>query len=109
MIEAALKDLYVITGRAALFTEDKMVRDNGAPIEYDTILQLDEEEYLLITAEIGFFRLVQTDVNNLFGYATDAMTITNADKPYSNLAATIAELEQKRRTLYYKMVRYNLL
>ena len=52
---------------------------------------------------------MQTNVNNVFGYSTDALTVTNADKPYANLAATIAELEQKRRTLYYKMVRFNLL
>lgn len=109
MIESALRHLFVITGRAATYKEENMVRDEGFPVSYDIVLQLDEEEYLLVSAEIEFFRLVQTNVNNVFGYSTDALTITNADKPYANLSATISELEQKRRMLYYKMVRYNLL
>lgn len=109
MIESALRHLFVITGRAALYDEEKLLREDGLPAQYDIVLQLDEEEYLVASAEIDFFRLVQTNVNNVFGYSTDALTITNADKPYANLSATIAELEQKRRTLYYKMVRYNLL
>lgn len=98
-----------MTGRAALFNETRMQRVDSKPVSYDISLQIDEEEYLLLTAEIGFFRLVQTSVNNVFGYSTDALTITNADKPYANLAATISDLEQKHRALYYKMVRFNLL
>lgn len=86
-----------------------MTREDTVPTAYEYVMQLDEEEYLLATAEIGFFRMVQTNVNNVFGYSTDAMTITNSDKPYVNLSTTIAELEQKQRMLYYKMVRYNLL
>jgi len=109
MIENALRHLLVTTGRAALYDEAKMSRFINMPMRYDISLQIDEEEYLLLSAEIGFFRKVQTNVNNIFGYSTDALTITNADKPYANLSATISELEQKQRTLYYKMVRFNLL
>ena len=109
MIENALRHLLVVTGRAALYDEGKMMRFADMPMHYDMSLQIDEEEYLLLSAEISFFRKVQTNVNNIFGYSTDALTITNADKPYANLSATISELEQKQRTLYYKMVRFNLL
>lgn len=109
MIESALRHLFVVTGRSAVFRDEKLIRTDGVPVAYDFDIQLDEEEYLLVTAEIGFFRLVQTNVNNVFGYSTDAMTITNSDKPYANLSATIAELTQKQRMLYYKMIRYNLL
>ncbi len=52
---------------------------------------------------------MQTDVNRIVGYATDALTITNADKPYANISQTIAELMNKQRILYYKMVRFSLL
>lgn len=37
------------------------------------------------------------------------MSITNADKPYVNIGQTIAELMNRQRVLYYKMVRYTLL
>lgn len=55
-------------------------------------LDADEYEYVLTTAEVSFYRRVQSDVNRIIGYSTDAMTITNADKPYANLSQTIAEL-----------------
>lgn len=109
LILSALRKLYIETGRAALYTENKLIYEDELPVRYDADLMIDEEEYLLATAEVDFFRKVQSDVNNVFGYSTDALTITNADKPYVNLSATIGELEHKRRILYYKMVRFNLL
>lgn len=64
---------------------------------------------MLVTAEIGFYRKIQTSVNSIVGYTTDAMSITNADKPYVYLSTTIKELENKRRILFYKMTRYSML
>ena len=64
---------------------------------------------MLTTAEMCFYRKVQADVNRIVGYSTDAMTVTNADKPYANLSQTLAELANRQRILYYKMVRYTLL
>lgn len=64
---------------------------------------------MLTTAEIGFYRRVQSDVNRIVGYSTDAMSITNADKPYANISQTVAELTARQRVLYYKMARYTLL
>lgn len=62
-----------------------------------------------MTAEIGFYRKVQGSVNSIVGYTTDALSVTNADKPYIYLGATIKELENKRRMLFYKMTRYSIL
>lgn len=76
----AARHLYVMTGRYTQYDAD-IVPD----------LDADEYEYVLTTAEIGFYRRVQSDVNRIIGYSTDAMTITNADKPYANLSQTIAE------------------
>lgn len=64
---------------------------------------------MLVTAEIGFYRKVQTDVNNIVGYTTDALSVTNADKPFQYIGATVRELENKRRVLYYKMTRFSML
>lgn len=109
MVVSALRNLYVLTGRATLYNEEKLVYEEGLPVLYDASLQVDEEEYVLLTAEIDLFRKVQTEVNNAFGYSTDALTITNADRPYANLSTTVNELENRRRVLYYKMTRFNLL
>ena len=75
---------------------------------YDREFQIDEEEYILILCRIEFFQRVQTDVNNSFGYSTDALTVTNADKPYANLKDTLDKIDNERRIIYYKMVRYTL-
>lgn len=109
MIVAALKELYIETGRAALFDIGKMAFEDDLPVAYDAVLMVDEETYVLLSAQIAFLRKVQTDTNNIVGYSTDAMSITNADRPYANLSTSLSELEQKRRVLYYKMVRYTLL
>lgn len=95
-------------------------RDINRPAEYDTSLfindvdglmydrtfMIDEEEYILILCRLEFFQRVQTDVNNSFGYSTDALTVTNADKPYANLKDTIENLQHERRICFNKMVRY---
>ena len=72
-------------------------------------MSADEYEYVLTTAEISLYRRVQSDVNRIVGYSTDAMTITNADKPYANISQTISELLNRQRILYYKMTRFVLL
>lgn len=60
----------------------------------------------MLVAQIGFFKKVQADVNNIVGYTTNALTVTGADKPYAHLQDTIANLENERRIVYYKMHRY---
>ena len=98
IVRQAVRHLYVMTGRYMQYDENIAIA-----------LSADEYEYVLTTAEIGFYRRVQSDVNRIVGYSTDAMTITNADKPYSNISQTVNELLNRQRILYYKMTRYVLL
>ena len=98
MVTQAVRYLYVMAGRYLQFDPES---------EFE--LTADEYEYVLTTAEMNFYRKVQADVNRIVGYSTDAMTITNADKPYANISQTLAELANRQRILYYKMVRYTLL
>lgn len=109
MIAQAIRYLYVMTGRATQFSAALLIYEEEMPARFNADLVADELEYVLVTAEINFYRRVQTDVNRIIGYATDALTVTNADKPYANLSQTISELTNKQRILYYKMVRFNLL
>lgn len=80
IVRQAIRHLYVMTGRGEQYSADA-----------DVALSADEWEYVLTTAEIGFYRRVQSDVNRIVGYSTDAMTITNADKPYANISQTVSE------------------
>ena len=98
IVRQAVRHLYVMTGRYTQYDENTAIA-----------LSADEYEYVLTTAEIGFYRRVQSDVNRIVGYSTDAMTITNADKPYANISQTVNELLNRQRILYYKMTRFVLL
>lgn len=107
-IRKAIKKLFVDTGRASAYKDELFAEDeNGnAILNYDILI--DEEEYIMLVAQIGFYKFVQNDKNNIVGYTTDALSITNADKPYANLKDTIEKLEKERRIVYYKMVRFAL-
>lgn len=107
MILQGVETLFIDTGRALLFDDIQKVDDDGIPyLDYD--FKIDEKKYVLLAAKILFFKRVQTDVNNIVSYTTNALTVANADKPYGHLQETINDLEQERRRLYYKMVRFNI-
>ena len=98
IVRQAIRHLYVMTGRSEQYDGETAI-----------ILNADEYEYALTTAELAFYHKVRADVNRIVGYSTDAMSITNADKPYANISQTIAELSNRQRILYYKMTRFVLL
>lgn len=128
MIVRALERLFVDTGRAVEYDETKYVEvpingessdtpddsqeESEEPVVsyygYDADFLLDEKLYIMLCAQMEFFRKVQSDVNNAFGYTTDALSVTHADKPYENLKDTVGSLDNERRIIYYKMVRYTL-
>jgi len=109
MVIDGIERLFVDTGRSDQYDEElyKTIEDTE-DYGYDYVFPLDERRYIQICAQINFFSKVQSDVNNTFGYSTDALTVTNADKPYANLKDTIGNLDNERRIIYYKMVRYTL-
>ena len=111
MVIDGIERLFVDTGRSTAYDEEKyitVVTEEESYYGYDADFPLDERRYIRICSQIGFFSKVQSDVNNTFGYSTDALTVTNADKPYANLKDTIEKLDNERRIIYYKMVRYTL-
>ncbi len=115
MVKHGVRRLYVDTQQASdfrpdMFFEEKVSDDSDETIVYfEKDLPLDEQEYVLCCAQIAFLKEVAHDVNNIVGYTTDALTVTNADKPYANLKDSIEKAENDRRITYYKMVRYNML
>lgn len=111
MVIDGIERLFVDTGRSEQYNEELYVTVDASEDSYygyDATFPLDERRYIQICAQINFFAKVQSDVNNTFGYSTDALTVTNADKPYANLRDTIDKLDNERRIIYYKMVRYTL-
>lgn len=111
MVIDGIERLFVDTGRSGEYDEEKYVVVSEGEEEYygyDANFPLDEKRYIQLCSEMNFFSKVQSDVNNTFGYSTDALTVTNADKPYANLKDTLDKIDNERRIIYYKMVRYTL-
>lgn len=107
MVIYGLRKLLIDTGRAQTYDSALLTYDSETgETHYDIDLDIDEEEYILLVAQQQFYRRVANDVNNIVGYTTDALTVTNADKPYANIKDTLSNLENERRILYFKMCRY---
>ena len=102
-----LQSMFIATGRGMEYEDTWITYDeNGLIVSVSEDLKIDELRYAYLRAKIEFFKQVQTDVNNIVGYTTDALTVTIADKPYQNLAQTIELLEKELRQIFYTMVRY---
>lgn len=111
----AIQDLFVVTGRAYQYSDYTIIYEDvtesgetySVPSEFDYDFVLDEELYILCRAQISIFEKIRAQYNDLLGYSTNALTVTNADKPYAYITGTIGELENRMRRYYYKMVRYS--
>lgn len=104
-----IEDLFIMTGRALSYYGFTQTQDEatGLPTEYSYDLPLDEELYVLCRAQVEIYSKVRTQYSDILGYTTNALTVTNADKPYSYLTGTINELNDQLKVYYYKMVRYS--
>ncbi len=109
MIADSIRHLYVMTGRALTFSEDMFERENGRYISFSVDLPLDEREYVILCAELGFYKKVQSSVDDLTSYTTDAMAVSHGDKPFANLQQKIDGVENRLNQVWYKMIRYHLL
>lgn len=107
MVVYGIKRLFIDTGRALEF-DNSIFYEAEDELLCEMNFAIDEEEYILLVAQIQFFKRVQLDANTAVSYSTDAMTVTQANKPYEHLQDTIEKLEARRRELYYRMVRYTL-
>lgn len=105
MILKGIETQFIDSGRASTFDGLEKGEEEYAPyIDYD--FTVTEKHYVMVCAQIDFFKRVQSDVNNIVSYTTDALSVTNADKPYAHLQDTLAGLENERRRLHYKMTDY---
>lgn len=107
MIVYGLKRLLIDTGRASSFNTSNLRTDNGELI-YDDNFNIDEIEYIMLVSQIRFFQIIRASVNEMVSYTTDALSVTQGDKPYANISGTLNELENERRIVYYKMVPYTI-
>lgn len=109
LIADAIRYLYIVTGRTMQFDDSMFSYADGMCTSFSQDTYLDEKEYILVTAEIAFYRKVQSGVSDLTSYTTDAMSVTHGDKPFANLEQKLQDLEKTQNIIWHKMIRYNLL
>lgn len=108
MVVRAIKKFFVDINHPTDYNPSLWTTNDKNETCYDRDFLLDEEEYIKILCRMEFFQRVQMDVNNSFGYSTNALTVTNADKPYANLKDTLEDIQHERRIAFNKMIRYTL-
>lgn len=108
MVVRAIRKFFVDINHPTEYDRALWTTDENENVYYDRDFALDEEEYIMLLCKIEFFQRVQTDVNDAMSYSTNALTVTNADKPYANLENTLSELQHERRINFNKMIRYTL-
>ncbi len=100
---------FVIDGVKALYVD--LNKSEAYRDEFDEDIQefvnkkllISEEEYILLKAHHRFYETVQADVNNIVGYSTDSLSVTNADKPYANISNEMARIERRLIDLFFKV------
>lgn len=106
-VKAAIRDLYVVTGRAEEYSSELYIKERGK-VYLTATLKADEILYIILTAKMLMLEAIRRGVSEMVSYTTDALSVTGGDKPYKNLTGDIDELKQERRIVYHKMIRYTL-
>lgn len=109
IIRRAIRRLYVDTDRDIMFTSDLFILGEDGKEIFSEDLRPDEIEYILCLAKKLFFKKVQTSVNEMVSYSTNALKVTQGDKPYANLKDTLDDLEKERIELFHRMHRFSTL
>jgi hypothetical protein len=99
----AIEDMFVVTGRQSEYAQYDYVMES----EFTYTLSLDEELYVICMAQVEIFKKCRAQYDDMLGYTTNALSVTNADKPFVYISNTIRELEDRARLYFYKMVRYS--
>lgn len=82
MVVHGLKRLFIDTGRADSYDSNKLYSIDDELV-YDENLNINEEEYIKIVSQMQFFQTVRASVNAMVSYSTDALSVTQGDKPYA--------------------------
>ena len=106
-IAEAIRHMYVMTGRALTFSEDWFTSEGNMYTLFSQDLPLDEQDYILVTAEVLFYTEAQTAVDHLVSYTTDAFSLTHGDKPFQNITEMLKDAQRRQREIWYKMTRYH--
>lgn len=95
------KKFYIAIGAESSWTTEF----DGTDTITRTLSEL-ELDYCVLASEIAFYDQLIGNWNTLIGYTTNALTITNANKPFENIRDLIKTKKIELVNLFYKMTEY---
>lgn len=108
IIIESIERLYIDTSRVNEYSDGMFVINPVDNTEYFMAeLDIDEKRYVMCCAKLNFYNIVADNYSSMTSFSTDAITVTQGDKPFANLKSQIEEIESERRRLFYKLARFN--
>lgn len=108
IVVRAVRKFFVDINHPEEYQLERWTTDENDDTCYDRTFNITEEDYIKILCRIEFIQRVQMDKNGMVSYSTDAITVSNADKPFVNMNKSLEELQHERRIVYNKMIEYTL-
>lgn len=100
IVLSGTKRYYIDIGKDSQFSSD--YTSVPSP-QLNSDLLLSEIEYILVSSQIEFIKQILGDVAQILSYTTDALSVSNADKPYLHLRTDILALEDRLSEVFYKI------
>lgn len=107
IFKKGLRNLFTATGRIRDYTHSSITATNLDECPYD--LLEDEKLYVLLSAQIEFYKQMAADVANpqrITQHRTDALSVTFSNNPLNEINANIANLKSELIELYHRMPRF---
>lgn len=106
LFKSGVRRMFVDTGRKDLYSPSAIT----SPESYlDVDIGVDEEDYIVIAAQIAFYEQMLSDVtspNRITQHKTDALTVTFNNKDADQIAATLRGLESRLHEQFHKMPQF---
>lgn len=106
LFKSGVRRMFVDTGRKDLYFPAAITSPESS-LSVD--IGVDEEEYIVIAAQIAFYEQMLADVtapNRITQHKTDALTVTFNNKDAEQIASTLRGLEMRLNEQFHKMPQF---
>ena len=108
MVYRALRLFFSDINRPDEYDPNLITTDGDGMYVYDRDFNINELEYILCLAKLSFAQKVQSQIDDMPSYSTDAIKVTGMADVWKNLKSKIGDLQDERRIRFNKMVEYTL-
>jgi hypothetical protein len=100
IIIKAAKQYYIDIGQESSWLIQYSIISSTPTLSVN--LTLTQREYITVWGQIIFIDQIKADVAKMVSYSTDALSVTQGDKPYKNLSEDRQNLVNRLLELFYK-------